>query len=96
MKEIRQFLGIEKDAGIGDGQVLALEGGAKKGFPQVRQFQIDAALFIAELIRIASRAMSFLRGWRGLMHHIMDGVAAGVGVAETDGEKICIAHYSDA
>jgi hypothetical protein len=30
------------------------------------------------------------------MHHIMDGVAAGVGVAETDGEKICIAHYSDA
>jgi hypothetical protein len=30
------------------------------------------------------------------MHHIMDGIAVGVGVAETDGEKICIAHYSDA
>ena len=59
MKEIRHFVGIEKNAGINNGRGLALAGGAK-GFTEMREFYIDTAIFITELIRMAALAVTYL------------------------------------
>ncbi len=59
MKKIRHYTNIEKSAGVNDGQGLTLRGGPK-GFTQVRQFYIDTAIFVAELIRVATRAVTLL------------------------------------
>ncbi|MDZ7832909.1 MAG: hypothetical protein U5L07_14270 [Desulfobacterales bacterium] len=59
MKKIRHYTNIEQSTGVNDGHGLALTGGPK-GFTQVRQFYIDTAIFVAELIRVATRAVTLL------------------------------------